>query len=248
MTGQRTTPGRRPALVLPARRHPVPPWLRPLEAAARDDDPTGPMATALQRGRLASADPGVEGRRAAVLALFGEGPWGPDVLLIERAPWLRRHAGQPAFPGGGIEPGETDPAATALAEAAEETGLDPRGVEIFGVLSPLILAASDSVVTPVLGWWRAPCEVFAADRQEIAAVARVPLADLTDPANRGSWVHPSGFGGPAFAVAGLVVWGFTATVLTALLDAGGFTRPWDPQRAIELPSGQVPSSPITVEP
>ena len=46
-------------------------------------------------------------RRSAVLILFGEGPRGPDVLLIEKSAHLRSHAGQPAFPGGGVDPATT---------------------------------------------------------------------------------------------------------------------------------------------
>ena len=33
--------------------------------------------------------------------------------------------------------------------------------------------------------------------------------------------------GAAFAVAGLVVWGFTGGLLSALLHLGGWERPWD---------------------
>ena len=65
------------------------------------------------------------GRRAAVLILFGEGPGGPDLLLVQRSPWLRRHAGQPAFPGGAIDESDGGPVSAALREAAEEARVDP---------------------------------------------------------------------------------------------------------------------------
>jgi hypothetical protein len=58
-------------------------------------------------------------------------------------------------------------------------------------------------------------------------VARVPLADLVEPANRFRVRHPSGYVGPAFGVADMVVWGFTAGLLDAVLEAAGLTRPWD---------------------
>jgi 8-oxo-dGTP pyrophosphatase MutT (NUDIX family) len=64
-------------------------------------------------------------RRSAVLILFGEGPGGHDVLLIEKSAHLRSHAGQPAFPGGGVDPGDDFPVGTALREAQEEAGVDP---------------------------------------------------------------------------------------------------------------------------
>ena len=52
-------------------------------------------------------------------------------------------------------------------------------------------------------------------------MARVPLADLADPANRYRLRHPSGYVGPAFCVADMEVWGFTAGLLDAILEAVG---------------------------
>lgn len=166
-------------------------------------------------------------RRSAVLVLFGEGPFGPDVLLIEKSAHLRTHAGQPAFPGGGADPGDDYPVGTALREAQEEAGVDPAGVRVLGTLPELFLGPSDNLVVPVVAWWDEPSEVVVGDPQEVARVARVPLAELTDPANRYRLRHSSGFMGPAFAVADMEVWGFTAGVLDAILEASGLARPWD---------------------
>jgi hypothetical protein len=58
-------------------------------------------------------------------------------------------------------------------------------------------------------------------------VARVPLAELADPANRYRLRHPSGYVGPAFCVADMEVWGFTAGLLDAILEASGVARPWN---------------------
>ena len=58
-------------------------------------------------------------------------------------------------------------------------------------------------------------------------MARLPIAALADPANRMRVRHPRGCIGPAFSVAGLLVWGFTAGVLATLLEMGGWARPWD---------------------
>ena len=98
----------------------------------------------------------------------------PDVLLIERAHDMRSHAGQPAFPGGRVDPTDVDVVATALREAEEETGLDPSGVEVVAVLPDLFIPPSGFVVTPVLGWWQRPSPVFAKDPAEVASVHRVP--------------------------------------------------------------------------
>ena len=132
------------------------------------------------------------GRPSAVLVLFGDGPDGPDLLLVQRGPGLRRHSGQPAFPGGAVDPGDGGPVPAALREAAEEAGVDPAGVEVLAVLPDLFIARSGFAVTPVLAWWRRPVPVAPADPPEVTAVARVPLSELADPARRLRIRHPSG--------------------------------------------------------
>jgi hypothetical protein len=89
-------------------------------------------------------------------------------------------------------------------------------------------------VTPVLAWWERPSPVWVVDPGEVARVARVPLADLVDPANRVSVAHPSGFVGPGFEVHGMLVWGFTAGLLDRLLALAGLERAWKPTRTVRL--------------
>ena len=191
-----------------------------------------------QLSRHAAPEPGA-GRASAVLALFGESVVGsdrvPDVLLIERAVGLRRHPGTPAFPGGMVDPDDDGPVGAALREAQEETGLDPAGVDVLATLPDLWLPAGGYVVTPVLAWWQVPSPVAVVDPAEVASVHRVPLAALAEPANRLRVHHPSGYAGPAFRVGELLVWGFTAHVLSGLLEAGGLSRPWDTSRVEPLP-------------
>jgi 8-oxo-dGTP pyrophosphatase MutT (NUDIX family) len=176
------------------------------------------------------------GRPSAVLLLFGTADDGaPDVLLTQRADTMRRHPGQVSFPGGAQDPSDDGPVAAALREAQEETGLDPRGVDVLGTLPALYLPPSGFVVTPVLGWWRTPSPVRVVDPAEVSAVVRVPLAELLDSANRSSVRHPSGYVGPAFEAGGLFVWGFTAGLLSRVLALSGLERPWDRDRHVPLP-------------
>lgn len=204
----------------------LPEWLRPVDEVAR---------TVLPEQLSRFLPPPEGGRPSAVLILFGEDEHGPDVLLIERAATLTSHAGQPAFPGGAVDDTDVDVVDCALREAQEETGLDRDGVHVFGQLPALYLPPSGFVVHPVLGWWREPSPVGVVDPGEVARVVRVPVAELVDPAARCSVRHPSGFVGPGFAVRDMLVWGFTAGLLSRLLDLCGWAVPWDPDVVRDLP-------------
>jgi ADP-ribose pyrophosphatase YjhB (NUDIX family) len=156
------------------------------------------------------------------------------VLLLRRADTLGSHAGQVAFPGGSADPGDDGPIGTALREATEEVGLDASGVHPMTLLPRLYVPVSRFDVTPVLAYWRRPSAVRAVDPAETAAVARVPISRLADPANRIQVTHPSGFVSPAYLLPGMLVWGFTAGLLTVLLSIGGWDRPWDTDRRMDL--------------
>ncbi len=171
--------------------------------------------------------PASGGRPSAVLVLFAQGADGPDLLLIQRSEGLRLHAGQPAFPGGAIDATDSGPVAAALREAAEEVGLDPGGVDVVGTLPELFIARTGFRVLPVLAWWREPCAVAPVDPREVAAVERVAVAELADPAARLTVRGPAGRLSPAFRVRGMLIWGFTASIVDRLLAAGGWERPWD---------------------
>lgn len=203
----------------------LPPWLQPVVDVMRD-------ITAESITRFVPPDG--QGRHSAVLVLLGESDTGPDVLLIERARTMRTHAGEPAFPGGALDDDDADAAAAALREAHEETGLDPSGVVVFGQLPDLWVPVNDFVVTPVMGWWRAPSPVHAKDLAEVASVHRIPIAELTDPASRCLVRHPSGYIAPGFTVRNMVVWGFTAGVLSKLFDRVNWSQPWDTGRVVDI--------------
>lgn len=204
----------------------LPAWFRPLAGL-----PGRVRAEDFARGLVPSG----EGRRSAVLMLFGQGPDGPDVLLTQRASTLRSHAGQVSFPGGRLDPGDPGPAGAALREAHEETGVEPAGVVVAGLFPELYLTPSHHLVTPVLGWWREPSPVTVRDPAEVARVDRVPVAELLDPANRFTIPLAGGWQSPGFTVRGLFVWGFTGMLLDRLFALSGWERPWDHARLRALP-------------
>lgn len=179
------------------------------------------------------------GRESAVLMLFGPGedgagdPDGGDVVLTERSHTMRSHPGQVSFPGGSVDAADDGPVSAALREAQEEVGLRPDGVEIVAELPQLFLQPTRFVVTPVVAWWARPTPIGVQDPSEVARVVRAPLRELTDPARRFTVTHPSGYVGPGFEVDGLFVWGFTAGLLSKVLELAGLDRDWD--RSVRRP-------------
>jgi 8-oxo-dGTP pyrophosphatase MutT (NUDIX family) len=214
----------------------LPPWLEPVRRGAA-------RITADELTRFVPPA-GARTRRGAVLLLFGEGPAGPDLLLTERAHDMRSHPGQVSFPGGSADPADAGPVETALRESQEEIGLDPAGVEVFGTLPELWLPPSNFAVTPVLGWWRTESAVHVVDPAEVHAVYRVPIEELLDPAHRMSVWHPSGWKGPGFWIGDrkdLILWGFTAGIISRLFDFLGWTRVWDESVLGQLPEHMLPT-------
>ena len=208
----------------------IPGWLLDLARAAAQLDVPEPLRP-----------PPGGGRKSAILILFGPGQApgaAPDLLLVQRSRSLRRHAGQPAFPGGVIDATDAGPAGAALREAAEEAQVDPAGVTVVAVLPDLYISRTGFQVTPVLGWWHEPAPVAPGDPAEVAAVYRVPVTELADPAHRLMIGYPNGGAGPAFRAGPMLVWGFTAFVVSVLLELGGWEQPWDTERVVALAPGE----------
>ncbi len=234
MNDSSSTPSSSPSSALPE-------WLRPVEQGARS-------ITVHELTRFMppeDSDP----RRGAVLMLFGEGPAGPDLLLTERAHHMRSHPGQVSFPGGSIDPGESAVTA-ALREAEEETGLDPAGVDVFAELPELWLPPSNFAVTPVLAWWREPSPVQVMSPDEVHEVYRVPLAELTDTTHRVAVRHPTGWVGPGYLIGeakDVILWGFTAGIISRLFDFLGWTGDIGDPPLRDLPSYMLVSEPTRAD-
>ena len=105
----------------------------------------------------------------------------PTVLLTQRTAHLSTHSGQIAFPGGKVDPEDTDRRSTALREAQEEVGLDPRHVQVIGEL-PVYVTGSSFLVTPVIGLV-SPEMTITPNADEVDDVFEVPLSFLMNPAH-----------------------------------------------------------------
>lgn len=171
------------------------------------------------------------GKPAAVLvAITPENT--PRILLVQRVDTARHHAGQPAFPGGAIDLHDESPVAAAVREAQEEVGLLPEHIHVFAQLPPLWIPVSDYSVTTVVAQWTPGAQLHMQE-SEIARAHLIPVDQLAH--NRVQVQHSSGYVGAGFQVEDMVVWGFTGGVVAALLDAAGWSVPWDPTRVIPAP-------------
>jgi 8-oxo-dGTP pyrophosphatase MutT (NUDIX family) len=139
------------------------------------------------------------------------------VLLIVRSDDGSLHGGQLGLPGGRPEAGDEDLRATALREAEEEIGLDPRSVEIVAHLPPLETRATGWRVHPFLGRvpWRTD---WTLQESEIVGVLTPTVRELADPAGRRtlpftSLRHPQPLLVEGIDVAGHVLWGMTLRLL-----------------------------------
>jgi len=158
-----------PGIIDPLNAH----WLRERFTAPRAFEPLTAGDGHLFRS-------GGEIRPASVLVPVVNRDDALSVLFTRRTAHLHDHAGQISFPGGRAEADESA-LDTALREAAEEIGLDPRCVEVLGTLSEY-LTVTGYRVTPVVGLVSPPFDLRP-DAFEVAEIFEVPLAFFLDPAN-----------------------------------------------------------------
>ena len=132
-----------------------------------------------------------EAKRAAVAAIFRDGPGGVDLLFIRRAPHPKDPwSGQIAFPGGKEEPGDDDLTATAVRETCEELGLDLRSADVqrLGALDQIQarsrMKIAPLVIHPFAFALRGEAQFPRVPNREVDQAFWFPLRELTDPSRQ----------------------------------------------------------------
>jgi 8-oxo-dGTP pyrophosphatase MutT (NUDIX family) len=118
---------------------------------------------------------------SAVLAPLYRDPRNDLRLVFIRRGPHGVHGGQIAFPGGRREPEDADLLATALREAEEEVGLDPRQVEVLTDLPVIETVATGFRVAPFLGRLSGAPPTWRRQETEIDEILEVRLDDLIHP-------------------------------------------------------------------
>jgi 8-oxo-dGTP pyrophosphatase MutT (NUDIX family) len=139
----------------------------------------GPASAPPLEGDLPELRAAAEVEAAVLIAVTDRSE--PGVILTVRREHMRTHAGQIAFPGGRLDPGEGATQA-ALREAREEILLDPAHVDLVGTIDEY-RTVTGYVVTPVLGVI-SPDLPLEAHEHEVADWFEAPLGFLLDPANQ----------------------------------------------------------------
>lgn len=156
-------------------------------------------------------------RPAAVLIPVIERADGLTLLLTLRSHELKHHAGQIAFPGGGLEVSDEDVIAAALRETHEEIGIAPEDVSVLGCLG-VMATVTGYAVTPIVGSIPADAQM-ALDPVEVQEAFEVPLSFLLE--ERNVWRGEREFRGHRFPgveyhFEGYRIWGATAHMITEL--------------------------------
>jgi 8-oxo-dGTP pyrophosphatase MutT (NUDIX family) len=160
-------------------------------------------------------------RYAAVLIpIFADEPH--DIVFIERAAHLRRHAGEIGFPGGAVDAADAgDHRHAALREVHEEIGIPPERITVVAELDPVRQHTAGFVVSTYVGVVDPAYDGFIVDANEVAATHRVPLAAVVAPGavRRGVEAvgerHIQTF---LFDHGALHVWGLTGQILNGFVQ------------------------------
>jgi 8-oxo-dGTP pyrophosphatase MutT (NUDIX family) len=142
------------------------------------------------------------------------------ILFTRRSNQVPHHKGQVSFPGGGRHESDHNLMETALREAWEEVGLEPKDVEILGELDDTCTATSGFVISPFVAFIPYPYE-FKVSHDEIDEIFDMPISTLLYKADVKKEHYAVGdklLTAYSYEYGGRVIWGATAGILRQFLE------------------------------
>lgn len=162
---------------------------------------------------------GEHAKEAAVLISLYPRNNSVFTLFMQRPDYDGVHSGQISFPGGKQEDSDRDHIHTAVREAEEEAGIDPRNVKIIGTLTPLFIPVSNTVVTPVVAWLKKRPQLNHKSG-EVVFLFEADIRRFYDPAmtkTRPMEINNTTIEVKYFDYEGNMIWGATAMIFWELL-------------------------------
>jgi 8-oxo-dGTP pyrophosphatase MutT (NUDIX family) len=157
----------------------------------------------------------MQAKPAAVLVLMYPINSVVHLLFTQRTAQLAAHSNQISFVGGRVDATDVDFVHTALREAHEEAGINPKQVQVLGALTKTYIPPSNYLVHPIV----AACggqPTFAPQATEVAAIIEIPLEIFIKNDYIQQITTPQGWQVPAFAYNNIEIWGATAIILSEL--------------------------------
>lgn len=160
--------------------------------------------------------------KAGVLAVFYPNEHHQThLVLILRKTYRGVHSNQVGFPGGRVEEYDLNLEHTALREAEEEVGIPAKEITILSPLTKLYIPPSDFWVYPYVGIMDLTPK-FIPQEDEVEQILEIDIDEFLDEksliSKKLSTSYAEEIEVPAFYLAGHVVWGATAMMLSELKD------------------------------
>lgn len=176
-----------------------------------------PITRLQELNKLSHTD---EPKKSAVLILFFNDDDKTKLVFIKRPIDTSIHSGQIAFPGGKYEEGDETLVNTALREAWEEIGVDPKSVNVIGPISKLYIPPSNFDVFPYVGYTEYKPEFLT--NEEVDKLLEFDIETLLNPDTFTTREIKTRFGKlvdvPCYYIDNNIIWGATAMIVSELID------------------------------
>ena len=149
-------------------------------------------------------------RLASVLVVIYDS--SPKIIMTEKPQSMKLHAGEISFPGGKLDPNDSDLLETALRETSEEIGLPISRDQILGQLNPVKTLNSGFLILPFV------CVLeeipLLAPNSEVEKIFHIPLIPLLETMMDDCDPNHNPIDGMcAFDYQSQIVWGASARIL-----------------------------------